>query len=43
MTNFEVFLTQIGFLPKPQPVAVKVTVRQETNSDWYKQGKECPF
>jgi hypothetical protein len=42
MTNFEVFLTQIGFLPKPQPIAVKVTVSPQTN-DWHKQGKECPF
>lgn len=42
MTNFEVFLTQIGFLPKPTPQKVE-PVRQETNSDWYKQGKECPF
>jgi hypothetical protein len=42
MTGFELFLTQIGFLPKPTPLQVE-PVRQETNSDWYKQGKECPF
>jgi len=42
MTNFELFLTQIGFLPKPQPVAVKVAADQQTNS-WHKRGEECPF
>ena len=41
MTNFEVFLTQIGFLPKPTPQQGE-PVRQATN-DWHKQGKECPF
>lgn len=41
MTDFELFLTQIGFLPKPQPVAVKVV--SAPPNDWRKQGKECPF
>jgi hypothetical protein len=42
MTDFELFLTQIGFLPKPAPQKVEA-VRQPTNNEWYKQGKECPF
>ena len=39
------FLNEMGVLakvPTPPPPQVE-PVRQETNSDWYKQGKECPF
>jgi hypothetical protein len=41
VTDFELFLSQLGFIPKPQPVAVEV-VRPPPN-DWYKRGEECPF
>jgi len=38
------FLDEIGVRPKqPAPPQKVETVRQATNNDWYKQGKECPF
>ena len=40
----ERFLNEMGLRPKPKPAPQQAEpVRQETNSDWYKQGKECPF
>lgn len=42
MTDFELFLTRLGFLPKPTPVVAKAPVSAATN-EWHKRGEECPF
>jgi hypothetical protein len=42
--DFGLFMEQMGLRPKPKPTPQQAEpVRQATNNDWYKQGKECPF
>jgi hypothetical protein len=47
VTELEAFLEEVGLRPKKEEinatrVPVKARPKAET-SDWYKQGKECPF
>jgi hypothetical protein len=40
--DFGLFLDQMGFRKRPVEIKPKEYPKAET-SDWYKQGKECPF